>query len=78
MEPKLQYTTGLSYTAEKNKLVLITLLKKYGIRNVIVSPGATNMTFVASLQHDGFFKMYSCVDERAAAYMAIGIANETK
>ena len=78
MEPKLQYITGLSYTAEKNKLVLITLLKKYGIRNVIVSPGATNMTFVASLQHDNFFKMYSCVDEWAAAYMAIGIANETK
>ena len=74
----MQYNTGLSYTAEKNKLVLIALLKKYGIRNIIVSPGATNVTFVASLQHDDYFKLYSCVDERSAAFMALGVAHETK
>ena len=62
MDSNMQYNTGLSYTAEKNKLVLIALLKKYGIRNIIVSPGATNVTFVASLQHDDYFKLYSCVD----------------
>lgn len=78
MDLKLQYNTGLSYTVEKNKLVLIALLKKYGIRNIVVSPGATNVTFVASLQNDDYFTMYSCVDERSAAYMALGIANETK
>lgn len=78
MDSNMQYNTGLSYTAEKNKLVLIALLKKYGIRNIIVSPGATNVTFVASLQHDDYFKLYSCVDERSAAFMALGVAHETK
>lgn len=78
MDSNMQYNTGLSYTVEKNKLVLIALLKKYGIRNIIVSPGATNVTFVASLQHDDYFKLYSCVDERSAAFMALGVAHETK
>ncbi len=78
MKLQMQYNTGLFYTAEKNKLVLLSLLKKYDINTVVVSPGATNVTFVASIQHDNFFRMYSCVDERSAAYMALGIALETK
>lgn len=78
MKSQMQYSTGMYYTVEKNKLILIALLKKYGISNIVVSPGATNVTFVASLQFDNYFKMYSCVDERSAAYLAIGIALETK
>ena len=78
MKSQMQYNTGMFYTAEKNKLILIALLKKYGISNIVVSPGATNVTFVASLQYDNYFKMYSCVDERSAAYLALGIAIETK
>lgn len=67
----------LYYTAERNHLILISLLKAYGIRRVIASPGATNICLVASLQHDPFFEMYSCVDERSAAYMACGLAEES-
>lgn len=36
------------------------------------------MTFVGSIQQDPYFEMYSCVDERSAAYMAVGLAAETK
>ena len=68
---------GKYYTNERNAQIIIYLLKHYGIRNIIASPGTTNMTFVASLQHDPFFKMYSCVDERSAAYMACGMAAES-
>lgn len=68
----------LNYSSEKNTLILISLLKKHGIRNVVVSPGATNMRLVASLQHDSYFKLYSVVDERSAAYMACGLAAEMK
>lgn len=66
----------LKYTDEKNVLLLIALLKASNIKHVIVSPGTTNFTFVASLQNDNFFKLYSCVDERGAAYMACGMAME--
>lgn len=65
------------YSAEENALILVALLKKYGIRNVIASPGTTNLAFVASLQYDSFFKVYSAPEERVAAYMACGMAQET-
>lgn len=66
------------YTDEKNTLILIALLKKHGIRRVIASPGTTNISFVASIQNDKYFEVYSCVDERSAAYMACGMAAQTK
>ena len=65
------------YTNEKQAQIVIALLKAHGIRRVIASPGATNITFVASVQTDPFFEMYSAVDERSAAYMACGLAAET-
>lgn len=65
------------YTVERNVQILIALLKKHGVKRVIASPGSTNVTFVGSLQQDPFFEMYSCVDERSAAYMACGMAAES-
>lgn len=64
------------YTSERNIQILITLLKQYGIKKVIASPGATNYTFVGSIQNDPFFDIYSCVDERSAAYLAVGMYDE--
>lgn len=65
------------YTSEKNILLLISLLKQYNIKKVVASPGATNVTFVSSIQQDSFFEMYSCVDERSAGYMAVGLCEES-
>lgn len=65
------------YTDESNILQLISLLKKHNIRNVIASPGNTNITFIGSIQNDSFFNIYSCVDERSACYMACGLAEES-
>lgn len=65
------------YTDEVNTQILLALLKAHNIRRVIVSPGATNTALVGSMQHDSFFEMYSCVDERSAAYMACGMAEES-
>lgn len=66
-----------NYSAERNTEMLISLMKKHNIRRVIASPGTTNMTFVASIQQDPFFKVYSSVDERSAAYIACGMAAES-
>lgn len=65
------------YSVEKAVQIVIALLKKSNIHRVIVSPGSANDTFVFSVQSDPFFKLYSCVDERSAAYMACGMAEET-
>ena len=65
------------YTKEENIQMLISLLKKHNIKKIIVNPGTTNISFVASVQSDDFFEIYSCVDERSAAYMACGLAEES-
>ncbi len=65
------------YTSERNIQILISLLKENGIKKVIASPGTTNITFVASLQQDPYFEMYSSVDERSAAYIACGLSAQS-
>ena len=65
------------YTDEVNTLILIALLKAHGIKKVIASPGTTNISFVGSIQFDSYFEIYSAVDERAAAFMACGLAEES-
>ena len=65
------------YSAERNVQIVISLLKANGIRKVIASPGVTNIPFVGSIQNDLFFEVYSCVDERSAAYMACGLSEES-
>lgn len=67
----------MNYSSEENVLQLISLLKSHGVRKVIASPGNTNITFVGSIQNDPFFQIYSCVDERSAAYMACGLSEES-
>lgn len=65
------------YAVEKNVQMVLALLKANNIKKVIASPGATNESIVASMQSDSYFEMYSCVDERSAAYMACGMAAES-
>ena len=65
------------YTSEKNIQILISLLKAHNISKVIASPGTTNISFVESIRHDDFFEIYSCVDERSAAYLACGLSADS-
>lgn len=65
------------YSDEINVQILISLLKEHGIRKVIASPGSANSAFVASVQRDKYFIVYSSVDERSAAYLACGMASES-
>lgn len=68
---------GEAYTVERNAQILIYLLKARGIRKIVISPGATNINFVYSVQNDPCFELYSVIDERSAAYFACGLAAET-
>ncbi|WP_455139456.1 thiamine pyrophosphate-binding protein [Thermophilibacter sp.] len=65
------------YTNEENVRMLVALLKQFGIKRIVASPGTTNITFVASVQGDSFFEVISSVDERSAAYIACGMAAES-
>ena len=65
------------YTDEKNAQIVIALLKAHGIKRVIASPGTTHMSFLGSIQYDPWFKIWSAIDERHAAFMALGMATES-
>ena len=64
-------------SSERNIQILIMLLKLHNIRKIVISPGATNVSFVAPLQKDSWFEVYSSADERSAAYIACGMAEES-
>lgn len=64
-------------TKEKNAQIIISLLKAHGIRIVVASPGTTNVALIGSIQNDPYFTIYSSVDERSAAYLACGLAEES-
>ena len=53
------------------------MMERHGIKKIIASPGATDMSIVNSLANDSWFEMYSEVDERGAAYLACGMASES-
>lgn len=69
--------TNNHYSSERNVQIIISLLKAHNVSIVVASPGTTNMCFVGSIQNDPYFKVYSSVDERSAAYMACGLAEQT-
>ena len=65
------------FSGNKMVLQLLSLLKQYGIRKIVVSPGSRHFVFVHSLEADSFFKLYSVVDERSAAFFALGLMQQT-
>lgn len=64
------------YTELKPYQMIIGMLKKYNIKNCVLSAGSRNVPFVHSVEEDPFFKCYSVVDERSAGYFALGLAQE--
>ena len=61
----------------ENIRIIVELLKQNNIRQIVISPGGTNIPFVKAVQDDNFFTCYSVVDERSAIYFAIGLYLQT-
>lgn len=55
--------------------VLVALVKKYGIRYVVMSSGTRNVSIARMFEaNSDYFKIYNVTDERSAAYFAIGLS----
>ncbi len=65
------------YSDNKMVLQLMSLLKQFNIRRIVISPGSRHFAFVHSLEADPYFKLYSVVDERSAAFFALGLIQQT-
>ena len=65
------------YSIIKNVQIVVALLKEHHIRKIVISPGGNNIPIIHSLDTDPEFNCYSVVDERSAAYFAMGLAQES-
>lgn len=54
----------------------VDLLYKNGLRKVVISPGSRNSSLIISFVNYGKFECYSIVDERSAAFFALGMAQQ--
>ena len=57
---------------------IIKCCKQQHIQNIIISPGSRNAPLTISFTNDPYFKCYSIVDERCAAFFAMGMAQQLK
>jgi 2-succinyl-5-enolpyruvyl-6-hydroxy-3-cyclohexene-1-carboxylate synthase len=55
---------------------VVQLCKAKGIKHIIISPGSRNAPLTIGFTHDSYFKCYSIVDERCAAFFALGMAQQ--
>jgi len=62
----------------KNPLAqsLIQLCKAKGIKHIVISPGSRNAPLTIGFTNHPYFECYSIVDERCAAFFALGIAQQ--
>ena len=56
---------------------IIAISKSKNLKHIVISPGSRNAPLTISFSNDPFFKCYSIVDERCAAFFALGIAQQT-
>ncbi len=57
---------------------VVQLCKLKQIKHIVISPGSRNAPLTIGFTNDSFFKCYSIVDERCAAFFALGIAQQIK
>ena len=50
----------------------------YGVRKVVISPGSRNAPLTIGFTNEAEIEHYSIVDERCAAFFAMGMAQQTK
>lgn len=64
------------YSTKEFAQLATNYCEKNNIKNIIISPGSRNAPLTISFTHNPFFKCFSIVDERSAAFFALGIAQQ--
>ena len=57
---------------------IVKLCEFKGIGHIVISPGSRNAPLTIGFSNHDYFKCYSIVDERCAAFFALGIAQQTQ
>lgn len=64
------------YTEIPLPQAVIFYCEQYSIQHVVISAGSRNAPLTNGFTENSFFKTYSIVDERAAAFFALGMAQQ--
>lgn len=66
------------FSVKKNVLEIVALIKAYDINQIVLCPGSRNAPLIQTFSSDPFFTCHVIVDERNAAFYALGIIQATK
>ncbi len=66
-------------TSDKKNISLLTdIFIKSGLTDIVISPGSRNAPIIISFANNHNINAYSVVDERSAAFFAMGLALQTR
>lgn len=65
------------YSSKENINILTSLLIDYGVEHIVVCPGSRNAPIVHNFNESQNFICHPVTDERSAAFVALGIAQQT-
>lgn len=68
----------MKYSSIPLAQTVVAHCKENGISNIVISPGSRNAPLTISFSEDSFFNCFSIVDERCAAFFALGMAQNLK
>lgn len=66
------------FSVKKNVLQTVALLKAYGVKHIVLSPGSRNAPLMQTFSQEKSFICHTIVDERNAAFYALGIIQSTR
>ena len=72
------FVARMKISSKKVVTSILGALKSAGIADVVLTPGSRNAPFSISLANDPFFNVFSIVDERSAAFFALGLSQQSK
>ncbi|MDP2424284.1 MAG: 2-succinyl-5-enolpyruvyl-6-hydroxy-3-cyclohexene-1-carboxylic-acid synthase [Bacteroidales bacterium] len=68
----------MTYRGKQSLIQLAELLVLKGVNTAVLSPGSRNAPVIAALNRQPGIKCLSIIDERSAAFFALGIAQQTR
>lgn len=68
----------VAYSNNPNVYEIVQACLKHGVKHIVISPGSRNAPLVLSFARNNKFQCYSIVDERVAAFFALGMSLQTQ
>jgi len=62
------------FVAKQTCTIIADLLHASGVRDVVLSPGSRNAPLIMAVVRSGYFRVRMVIDERSAAFVALGMA----